>query len=117
MSYTPTEWATGDVITADKLNNMEDGIVKGVRLIKVNVNLNEDGEATFGMTCGEIKAIIMGGGVIYLNLISTHDGQTICAQVLPEQCRFKEGGGGTIVFGGIDLNANTDNDYPTQVSG
>ena len=24
--YTPTEWATGDVITAEKLNNMESGI-------------------------------------------------------------------------------------------
>ena len=27
MSYTPTEWKTGDVITADKLNNMENGVV------------------------------------------------------------------------------------------
>ena len=27
MSYTPTDWKTGDVITADKLNNMEQGIV------------------------------------------------------------------------------------------
>lgn len=26
MAYTPTEWATGDVITAVKLNNMEQGI-------------------------------------------------------------------------------------------
>ena len=29
MSYTPTEWKTGDVITAEKLNNMESGIVAG----------------------------------------------------------------------------------------
>ena len=27
MSYTPTDWKTGDVITAEKLNNMESGIV------------------------------------------------------------------------------------------
>lgn len=27
MAYTPTEWETGDVITAEKLNNIEDGIV------------------------------------------------------------------------------------------
>ena len=27
MAYTPTEWKTGDVITADKLNNIEQGIV------------------------------------------------------------------------------------------
>ncbi len=26
MSYTPTDWKTGDVITAEKLNNMENGI-------------------------------------------------------------------------------------------
>lgn len=26
MAYTPTEWTTGDTITAEKLNNMEDGI-------------------------------------------------------------------------------------------
>lgn len=27
MAYTPTEWETGDIITAEKLNNIEDGIV------------------------------------------------------------------------------------------
>lgn len=26
MAYTPTEWATGDIITAQKLNKMEQGI-------------------------------------------------------------------------------------------
>lgn len=26
MSYTPTQWQTGDTITAEKLNNMEGGI-------------------------------------------------------------------------------------------
>lgn len=28
MSYTPTEWQTGDTITAEKLNNMENGIAE-----------------------------------------------------------------------------------------
>lgn len=27
MSYTPTTWQTGDIVTADKLNNIENGIV------------------------------------------------------------------------------------------
>ena len=35
MSYTPTEWKTGDVITADKLNNMEDGIVNAGQNVMV----------------------------------------------------------------------------------
>ena len=29
MAYTPTNWQTGDVVTADKLNHMEDGIASG----------------------------------------------------------------------------------------
>lgn len=39
MSYTPTNWATGDVITAEKLNNMESGIDNaGMFVITVKVN-------------------------------------------------------------------------------
>ena len=26
MSYTPTEWKTGDIVTADKLNKLENGV-------------------------------------------------------------------------------------------
>ena len=36
MSYTPTEWATGDVITAEKLNNMESGIAVGQELFIIH---------------------------------------------------------------------------------
>ncbi len=41
MSYTPTEWKTGDTIFAEKLNNMEDGIVAGqnnVEFVKIFSN-------------------------------------------------------------------------------
>lgn len=37
MAYTPTEWATGDVITAEKLNNIEGGVMAAGPLI---VNLS-----------------------------------------------------------------------------
>ena len=33
MSYEPTNWKNGDVITADKLNHMEDGIVGSTPVI------------------------------------------------------------------------------------
>ena len=49
MSYTPTDWKTGDIITADKLNNMEGGIVAGqnnVEFVKLatftNVRASKD---------------------------------------------------------------------------
>lgn len=30
MTYTPTNWQTGDVVTADKLNKLENGVEKSV---------------------------------------------------------------------------------------
>lgn len=40
MSYTPTEWETGDVVTAEKLNKLEGGVQKAnlhtTPFIKVN---------------------------------------------------------------------------------
>lgn len=48
MSYTPTEWTAGDVITADKLNNAEEGIAAanaaypGIDvLIRIDVDVTE----------------------------------------------------------------------------
>lgn len=35
MSYTPTNWQTGDTITAEKLNNMEGGIEGGQNLVEI----------------------------------------------------------------------------------
>lgn len=34
MSYTPTTWADGDLITAQKLNNIEQGIIKASTTIQ-----------------------------------------------------------------------------------
>lgn len=35
MSYTPNNWQTGDIITAEKLNNMEQGISSAAKLANV----------------------------------------------------------------------------------
>ena len=36
MSYTPTDWKTGDTIFAEQLNNMEAGIVGGQELLIIH---------------------------------------------------------------------------------
>lgn len=36
MSYTPTNWQTGDTITAEKLNNLEEGVASGAVIITDN---------------------------------------------------------------------------------
>ena len=43
MSYTPTTWATGDVITATKLNNMEQGIASAGGGGPIVVDVSESG--------------------------------------------------------------------------
>lgn len=46
MSYEKTTWATGDVVTAEKLNNIEDGIAnarRGFKTIELLPSGNDDG--------------------------------------------------------------------------
>lgn len=42
MSYTPTDWKTGDVITADKLNNMESGIANAGKQFAIEASGSTD---------------------------------------------------------------------------
>lgn len=42
MSYTKTNWATGDTITATKLNHMEDGIATGGGVLVVGATMENE---------------------------------------------------------------------------
>ena len=62
MSYTPTNWANGDVITTEKLNKIESGIVaanSGGGVLVVN-----DVNGTLDKTAGEIMAAAETTGAI-----------------------------------------------------
>ena len=62
MSYTPTTWATGDVITAEKLNNMESGIENaGVMIATIT---EDSGSYTCDKTYEEIKEVIDNRGLV-----------------------------------------------------
>jgi hypothetical protein len=111
MAYTPTEWKAGDVITAEKLNNMEDGIVGAGRALMVTATSETD-VPTFNKTLGEIKAAVMAGIFVWVGLTAEIGEQTVAMQGLPTRYTFNEGGGGIIVFQGNEYTAPTDNDYP-----
>lgn len=51
MSYTPTNWQTGDTITAEKLNNMEGGIEANTPLI---INFHESEDMSMYLTTSEV---------------------------------------------------------------
>lgn len=72
MSYEPTEWKTGDVVTAAKLNKLEDGVANaggggsGGGLVVHMVEDLEAETATLDKTWAEINAVVMNGGSVYL---------------------------------------------------
>ena len=52
MSYTPTEWTTGDIITAPNLNNIEQGIVNlyGSKVEIVRLRFTQSGDGSCSAT-------------------------------------------------------------------
>lgn len=54
MAYTPNTWVTGDVITATKLNNMEQGIANAGGAVQVGYTF-ADGTITLDKTWQEIN--------------------------------------------------------------
>lgn len=58
MSYAPTEWKTGDIITAEKLNNMESGIVGSAKVLFVS---SDDETGLYNKTWNEIKNALSDG--------------------------------------------------------
>lgn len=65
MAYTPNTWATGDTITAAKLNNMEQGIASasgGPLLVTVGPAQDEE-NMVLDKTWAEIHDAILSNGV------------------------------------------------------
>ena len=78
MSYTPTDWKTGDIITAEKLNKLEQGVSGGegnsdFYIVNIEITGMFEG-ATCDKTVAEMQAAVADGKILkaYLtsNLIS-----------------------------------------------
>ena len=68
MSYTPTEWKTGDVITAEKLNNIENGVVNAKEVAVFEFTPNE-GLVTTDCTPQDVASAYNSGKVCFARLI------------------------------------------------
>lgn len=71
MSYEKQTWTTGDIITADKLNHMEDGIAGGGLFI-VNYVYGDEVD-TLNKTYAEIKSAFLSGKIIYILVDNSFD--------------------------------------------
>lgn len=65
MSYTPNTWQTGDTVTAEKLNNIESGIVNNDIFIIHLTPTSQDMSGTMAETPAEITAAVSAGKRIY----------------------------------------------------
>ena len=61
MAYEKQTWANGDVITAEKLNHMEDGIAQGGAFV---VHIDLTNQALIGTTYDEINEAFKAGKAI-----------------------------------------------------
>lgn len=66
MAYVKTVWATGDVITAEKLNNMENGIESASNVLTTEIVLSDNAPVRFDMTYNEIKSAMQAKKPIFV---------------------------------------------------
>lgn len=66
MAYTPTEWKTGDIVTAEKLNKLENGVSNGGDIELVTAT-NVDDVLTLNVSWNDVyNAITSGKIVVYV---------------------------------------------------
>lgn len=67
MAYTPTNWQTGDVITAEKLNKLEGGVADSFAPFIVNVSFDPDTqEYSTDKTYAEVYSALENKNVFYI---------------------------------------------------
>lgn len=71
MSYTPTVWKTGDIVTSEKLNKLENAIPQGGVMM---IGTEEIDDTTYlTATWQEINDAMRNGNVVFVREI--HDGE------------------------------------------
>lgn len=72
MSYSPTNWQTGDTVTAEKLNHMETGIDNAANAFIVTLTPTAlDYSGTMDKTVAEIDAAYQAGKEIIFRIYSS----------------------------------------------
>lgn len=118
MSYTRHTWASGDVVSAARLNNIEDGIEGGGGLV---VTATKNGDTwTLDKTAGEIYQAFTSGMAVILTKTDVFDGTDVIYHHILACCQMDDGGY-NYVFVFFDYNysfvASSSSSYPSYTSG
>ena len=102
--YEKQTWNTGDVITEEKLNHMEDGIANAVSLIL------KENEYTLDKTYKEIVQAVE--NCLNVILKRTDEDNMMNISALSRYGVIQ--GYYTLDFGGVSFSAESENDYPVE---
>lgn len=79
MAYTKQTWATGDTITADKLNHLEDGVAGAGGVMVVGATFDEStNKTTLDHTWQEINAALSAGIPCFSHDVSVEGESSLC---------------------------------------
>ena len=117
MSYTPTEWHDGDVVTAEKLNKLENGVVQSGCLV-TNLSVEEGDNViiyTLDKTAGEIIQHIP---LVFMKLRDVNlEDETQYSDTYLMLSTYSEYDGYVFLIGDIEFTANELTDYPSFEDG
>lgn len=116
MTYTPNNWETGDTITAEKLNNMETGIVNAYdSTLVVQISRPDELEGNFilNKTWQEIYNAIFNTGVFIIRQQIQPGYEVINIETISTISNDSERANPYgIVIGEYDYVTNSPNGYP-----
>lgn len=99
MSYIPTEWQNGNVITAEKLNHAEEGIAAlsnrnymNIQRVTFTINSSNTEITSFSHTPSAIKNLIETGCMLFTYIFIDTENENTSTFV----CNVNYGGIGTI---------------------
>lgn len=122
MAYERHNWVCGETVTADKMNNLEDGIEEamssGGTTAPLILNISND---TLDRTFAEIRDAYLGGRSVLLDPFTPTKSWNSMVKLLVSDRNNIDTSGGNIYFwddtgGYVTYYASSASDYPTYVS-
>lgn len=105
MSYTPTEWKTGDIVSSQRLNKLEEGVKDAYEVMVINDTLG-----TLDKTWQEIYDAMSQGKMCVVRIALGASGGPISTHTVSDAA--SSGGEYTVTAGTDTYSASSATEYP-----
>lgn len=112
MSYTPTEWKTGDIVSSQRLNKLEEGVKDAYEVMVIN-----DTDGTLDKTWQEIHdAMAANTFCVIKTVLQGIDGSSVCNYLVVE-AGYSEMNGTSPYYLSVIINGSTERYTITSATG